>query len=351
MEKLRIGDKLVGDGEPCFIIAEAGVNHNGDFELAKKLIDVAKQAGADAVKFQTFKSEGVTTATTTMASYQERNIGDSESQVKMLRRLELEYELFEELKDYCDEKGIIFLSTPHSYDAINFLDPLVPAHKIGSGDLTNIPSLEMIAKKGKPVILSTGMGTLEEIREAVDAVRNQANERIVVLQCVSNYPSSLEDQNIKAVQTLRKEFNVLTGYSDHTMSIIAPLIAVSLGACVIEKHLTLDRTLPGPDHKASLEPNELKEMIDSIRKAERALGDGIKKPTDEEVEIKRVTRKSLVAGVDIPEGTAISREMIEIKRPETGIRPKRLKDILGKKANRSIVKDEVITEDMIRWKG
>lgn len=349
MEKLRIGDKLVGAGEPCFIIAEAGVNHNGDFELAKKLIDVAKQAGADAVKFQTFKSEGVTTATTAMASYQERNIGDSESQVKMLGRLELEYELFEELKDYCDEKGIIFLSTPHSYDAIDFLDPLVPAHKIGSGDLTNIPSLEMVAKKGKPVILSTGMGTLEEIREAVEAVRNQGNERIILLQCVTDYPSNLEDQNIRTVETLRNEFNVLTGYSDHTMGIIAPLVAVSLGACVIEKHFTLDRDLPGPDHKASLDPDELKEMIDSVRKAERALGTGIKKPTKDEEEIKRIARKSLVASIDIAEGTSITRNMIDIKRPETGMRPKRLKEVIGTKAKRNISKDEVITEEMISW--
>jgi N-acetylneuraminate synthase len=349
MENLRIGDKLVGDGEPCFIIAEAGVNHNGNFELAKKLIDIAKQAGADAVKFQTFKSEGVTTATTNMASYQERNIGESESQVKMLRRLELEYGLFEELKKYCDEKGIIFLSTPHSYDAINFLDPLVPAHKVGSGDLTNIPSLEMVAKKGKPVILSTGMGTLEEIREAVDTIRNMSNEQIILLQCVTDYPSNLEDQNIRTVETLKNEFKVLTGFSDHTMGIIAPLVAVSLGACVIEKHFTLDRDLPGPDHKASLDPDELKEMIDSVRKAERALGTGIKKPTKIEIEIKRLARKSLVASIDITEGTSITRNMIDIKRPETGMRPKRLKEVIGAKAKRNISKDEVITEEMISW--
>jgi N-acetylneuraminate synthase len=349
MENLRIGDKLVGDGEPCFIIAEAGVNHNGNFELAKKLIDIAKQAGADAVKFQTFKSEGVTTATTNMASYQERNIGESESQVKMLRRLELEYGLFEELKKYCDEKGIIFLSTPHSYDAINFLDPLVPAHKVGSGDLTNIPSLEMVAKKGKPVILSTGMGTLEEIREAVDTIRNMSNEQIILLQCVTDYPSNLEDQNIRTVETLKNEFKVLTGFSDHTMGIIAPLVAVSLGACVIEKHFTLDRDLPGPDHKASLDPDGLKEMIDSVRKAERALGTGIKKPTKIEIEIKRLARKSLVASIDITEGTSITRNMVDIKRPETGMRPKRLKEVIGAKAKRNISKDEVITEEMISW--
>ena len=301
------------------------------------------------MKFQTFKSEGVTTATTNMASYQERNIGESESQVKMLRRLELEYGLFEELKKYCDAKGIIFLSTPHSYDAINFLDPLVPAHKVGSGDLTNIPSLEMVAKKGKPVILSTGMGTLEEIREAVDTIRNMSNEQIILLQCVTDYPSNLEDQNIRTVETLKNEFKVLTGFSDHTMGIIAPLVAVSLGACVIEKHFTLDRDLPGPDHKASLDPDELKEMIDSVRKAERALGTGIKKPTKIEIEIKRLARKSLVASIDITEGTSITRNMIDIKRPETGMRPKRLKEVIGAKAKRNISKDEVITEEMISW--
>ncbi|MHA1423764.1 MAG: N-acetylneuraminate synthase [Candidatus Thorarchaeota archaeon] len=349
MDTILISDRKVGDGKPCFIIAEVGVNHNGDVQLAKKMIDAAKDAGADAVKFQTFKSEGVATTTTSMADYQETNIGKSDSQIKMLRELELDYECFIELKEYCDEKSILFLSTAHSFDAIDFLDSIVPAHKISSGDITNIPSIEKIASKGKPIILSTGMATVEEISEALETIRLQGNNQIILLQCVSNYPSKLENQNLRTIVTLRTDFDILTGFSDHTTNNISALVAVSLGACLVEKHFTLDKSLPGPDHKASVEPDELRELIDSIREAESTLGDGIKKPTEEELNNQRIARKSLVASVDIPKGTIITREMIEIKRPETGIRPKRLKEIIGKKSKQNIVEDQVITEEMILW--
>jgi N,N'-diacetyllegionaminate synthase len=351
MYKVNIDSKWIGDGQPCFVIAEAGINHNGKIELAKQLIDEAKKAGADAVKFQTFKSEGVTAISAELAGYQKKNIGTKQSQIDMLRKYEFEYDTFREMKEYCDKRKIVFLSTPHSYDAIDFLDDLVPAYKISSGDITNIPAIEKIAKKGKPVIISTGMATLEEIRDALDTVRNAGNDQIILLQCVTSYPSNLEDQNIEVVRTLRMKFDVLTGFSDHTMGLIAPIVAVSVGACLIEKHFTLDRTLEGPDHKASLEPSELKEMIDSIRNAQAALGDGIKRITDEEKKNRVVSRKSLVASRDISRGTIITRDMIEIKRPETGIRPKRLKDILGSKANSDIKEDDVITNEMILWKN
>jgi N,N'-diacetyllegionaminate synthase len=351
MNKVRIGNKLIGDGESCFIIAEAGVNHNGDIKLAIKLIDEAKSAGADAVKFQTFKSKGVTTAATGITEYQRKNMGRNGSQLRMLQDLELDYSAFSKLKEHCEEKGIIFLSTPHSFDAIDFLDPLVPAHKMGSGDLTNIPAIAKVAEKGKPILLSTGMATVDEIEEAIAAIRARGNDQIILLQCVTNYPSSLGDQNLKTIQVMRNEFNVLTGFSDHTIGTTAALVAVTLGACVVEKHFTLSRKLPGPDHKASMEPNELEGLIQLIREVELSLGDGEKKPTKDEEEIAAVARKSLVASIDIPEGTTISRDMIDIKRPQTGLRPGRLDDIIGKKAKKDIKQDNVLTEDMIDWTG
>ena len=349
MHKVRIGDKSVGDDEPCYIIAEVGVNHNGDIELAMKMIDAAKLAGADAVKFQTFKSEGVTTGSVGMADYQKENIGKGESQLKMLKELELDYSAFPKLEEYCNKKGITFLSTPHSFDAIDFLDSLVPAHKVGSGDLTNIPALESLAQKGKPVLISTGMATIEEVEEAVEAVRGSGNQQIVLLQCISNYPSSLQEQNLMTIKTLRKKFDVLTGFSDHTVGTTASLVAVTLGACLIEKHFTLDQSLPGPDHKASIEPDELKLLIELIRDVEASLGDGIKRPTEDEQKTSAIARKSLVARIDIPQGETIKRDMIDIKRPQTGLRPKRLKDIIGKKTKVDIQKDDVLTEDMIQW--
>lgn len=351
MDKIGIGNRLIGDAEPCFIIAEVGVNHNGDFNLAKKMIDEAKRAGADAVKFQTFKSEGVATTSTSMAEYQKENLGLEESQLMMLKNLELEYPDFIKLEEYCRANNIIFLSTPHSFDAIDFLDSIVPAYKVGSGDLTNIPALELMAQKGKPMVISTGMATLAEISDAVAAVRDNGNQQIVLLQCVSNYPSSLHEQNLLTIKTLRERFHVLTGFSDHTVGTTASLVAVSLGACIIEKHFTLDRTLPGPDHKASIEPKDLRLLIDLIRDVEKAIGNGIKEPTAEELKTAEIARKSLVARVDIAKDKTITRDMIDIKRPQTGIRPRRLKAIIGRKAAVHIPKDSVLTEDMIQWSG
>lgn len=342
MIKIKIGNKWVGEGQPCFIIAEAGVNHNGDIEIAKKLIDAAKDAGADAVKFQTFKTENVVTKHAQMAEYQKKNIGKEESQFEMIKKFELRYEDFEELKEYCDKKEIVFLSTPHSSDAIDFLEPLVPVYKVGSGDLTNLPFLRELAKKRKPIILSTGMATLDEIEEAVETVKRNGCGEIVLLQCVTSYPARIEDVNLRAIQTLKQAFKLPVGFSDHTLSTIIPAVATAMGACIIEKHFTLDKNLPGPDHKASLEPKELKEMIRNIREVEKAMGNGIKEPTVAEEKIKKVVRKSIVAKVDISKEAIITRAMIDIKRPGTGIPPKYLNKIVGSKSRRDIGKDEVI---------
>jgi len=347
MKLIQIKNKIIGENGPCFVIAEAGMNHNGKLDLAKKLIDVAKEAEVDAVKFQTSKSEDVMTEQAEMPEYQKENLGATTSQLEMEKEIELEDSCFEELKRYCDEKGIMFLSTPHSPQAIDVLEPLVPAFKVGSGDINNFPFLEKLAKKGKPIILSTGMSNLEEVGEAVKAIKEAGNEEIILLHCLTDYPADIGKVNLRAILTLRNTFKLLVGYSDHTLGITAPIAAVALGACVIEKHFTLDRNLPGPDHKASLEPEELKEMIKEIRNTEKAMGDGIKRPTEEEEEIKKVARKSIVAQNNIAKGEIIRQEMLAIKRPASGLASKELPKVIGKKAKRDIEKDELITLDIL----
>jgi N-acetylneuraminate synthase/N,N'-diacetyllegionaminate synthase len=342
-KKIKIGNCLLGESELCFIIAEAGVNHNGSLGLAKKLVDGAKEVGVDAIKFQTFKAEDLVAKKTEMVAYQRKNVGKKESQFEMLKKLELTERDFIELKKYCDKKGIIFLSTPHTEDAIDFLESLVPVYKIGSGDLTNLPFLEKVARKQKPIILSTGMATLNEIREAVNTIKKERNNKIILLHCTTNYPCPLEEVNLRAMLTLKKEFNLPIGYSDHTFGILVPIMAVAMGAKIIEKHFTLDKNLPGPDHKASLEPKELKEMVESIRNVEKALGNGIKRPTKNEEKIKSFVRKTIVAKVNIPKGIKITKEMLSIKRAGVGIEPKYLKKIIGKVAKKNIVKEEIIT--------
>jgi len=364
--EIKIKNKLISKGSPCFIIAEAGVNHNGDINLAKKLIDKAKETGADAVKFQTFKAENLVAKKARMADYQEKNIGKKKTQFEMLKNLELDYKDFIELKKYCDKKKIIFLSTPHSEDAIDFLEPLVQAYKIGSGDLTNLFFLEKIAKKKKPIILSTGMANLEEVREAVETIL-PINKELILLHCTTNYPTSLNEVNLKAIQTMKKEFNLFVGYSDHTTGINVSLVAVAFGACLIEKHFTLDKNFPGPDQKASLEPKELKEMIEGIRDIEKrrnkgenpekiieelclpgVMGDGIKKPNQSELEVAKVIRKSIVAAKDIKKGTKMRKDMLVIKRPGTGIGPKFINKVIGKESKKDIKKDELIQfEDLL----
>jgi N,N'-diacetyllegionaminate synthase len=341
--KIKIGGRLIGEGERSFIIAEAGVNHNGDIGLAKKLIDAAKEAGADAVKFQTFKAEEVAAPEAEKADYQKQTTGSEESQLEMIKNLELSEKDFEDLSLYARQKGIVFLSTAFDNESADLLEKLgVPAFKIPSGEINNFPFLKYIAGKGRPVILSTGMSTLKEVEEAVRVIRGEGIEEIVLLHCVSSYPASVEDTNLRAMDTMKQAFGLPVGLSDHSTGIIIPAAAVAMGACVIEKHFTLDRNLPGPDHLASLEPDELKEMVNAIQEVEKALGDGVKKPVSAEEEVKKVARRSVVAVKDIPEDTVITREMLAIKRPGTGIEPKKIDTVIGKETKRYIKSGELI---------
>jgi N-acetylneuraminate synthase len=344
---IHIGSKHIGEKQPCFIIAEAGINHNGKLSLAKKLVDVAISAGADAVKFQTFKAEGVVTDDVDLATYAKKNIGKNLTQLQMIKRYELSYDEFKELKKYCDKKGIIFLSTPHSFDAIDFLEDLVPAYKFGSGDLTNLPALHYASRKQKPILFGTGMATLQEVRAAIRTIHSSGNHQIIALHCTTNYPCPLEEVNLRAMLTMQNTLNCLVGYSDHTIGITVPIMAATLGAVVIEKHFTLSKTMQGPDHAASLEPEELTQMVTAIRTVETILGSYAKKPTRSEKEIMKLVRKSIVAAHDIRKGVILRRSMLDIKRPGTGLSPIHLQQFLGKKTKKPIKKDELIRESMV----
>jgi len=344
MTYLKIANREIGNNEPCFIIAEAGVNHNGDVNLAKKLIDAAREAGADAVKFQTFKVEALVTESADKAPYQKESTGNRESQFEMIKKLELSTENFQELSDYAQEKGIIFLSTPFDRGSVDLLDEIgVPAFKVGSGEITNFPLLKHIARKKKPVILSTGMAILGEIEEALTAIRQDGVDEIILLHCVTCYPAKIEDVNLRAMETLRQAFRLPVGLSDHTLGITVPIAAVALGACTVEKHFTLDKKLPGPDHQASLEPGELKGMIKAVRDVEKALGNGIKRLNMAEEENRGVVRRSIVARVDIPAGAVIVEDMLDIKRPGNGVEPKFIDLLIGRKVKVAIKQDEIIT--------
>jgi N,N'-diacetyllegionaminate synthase len=327
---LNIGDCHVGRDQPCLIIAEAGVNHNGDLALARKLVDAAADAGADAVKFQTFSAERLVTPDAPQADYQRRNMGKVESQFDMLKRLELSEDAHRDLISYCQERNIVFLSTPFEAESADFLESLdVPGFKIPSGEITNLPFLSHVARKQRPIILSTGMSTLDEVREAVDCIRAAENDQLALLHCVSNYPAAPDDVNLRAMETMINTFDCLVGYSDHTEGIEIAFAAVALGACIIEKHFTLDRNLPGPDHKASLEPGELAAMVAGIRRVASALGDGVKQPTPSEAATAAVARKSIVAAHDIAVGTVLEEQMLAVRRPGSGISPSRWYDIIG----------------------
>jgi N-acetylneuraminate synthase/N,N'-diacetyllegionaminate synthase len=342
-QEIILPNHIIGENHPVFVIAEAGVNHNGDLALARKLIDVAAEAGVDAVKFQTFRAEKLVTFSAKQAAYQTQNTGAEESQLEMLKRLELPYEAHEDLKAYAESKGLVFMSTPFDNEAIDFLFDLgVVIFKAGSGELTNLPYLKKMAAKGIPLILSTGMAVLEEIRQAVDAVASTGNDQLALLQCTTNYPAPFEDANLRAMATLHREFGTVVGYSDHTEGIIAPVIAVAMGATIIEKHFTLDRTLPGPDHKASLEPGELAEMMRQIRLAETMKGTGEKLPTRSEKEIAGVARKSIVAAMDLPAETVLTPEMLVAKRPGHGISPALMARVVGKVLKRNVEKDSLL---------
>jgi N,N'-diacetyllegionaminate synthase len=338
---------MIGIGHPCFIIAEAGVNHNGKLELAKKLVDAAVAAGVDAVKFQTAKAEDVVVDSVEVADYAKKNIGKNITQLAMIKKFELSYDNFVYLHGYCEKKGILFLSTPHSIDAIDFLDKLVPAFKIGSGDINNIPALRLVARKKKPIILGTGMSTMKEINDAISVIQSEKNNKIIALHCTTNYPCPLEEVNLRAMITMQHELDCLVGYSDHTLGSTVPLMAVSLGAVILEKHFTLNRNFSGPDHMASMTPKELTSMVQDIRKIETALGSEIKKPTASEKKIMRLVRKSIVANQPIKKGTRLTEQIVSIKRPGTGIPPKELQNIIGKKTKSFVDKDQIFQWDMV----
>jgi N-acetylneuraminate synthase len=328
---ITLGDRSIGAGQPCFIIAEAGVNHNGDPALAHRLIDVAFQAGADAVKFQTFSADRLVTLDAPKAEYQLQQTEASESQYEMLKRLELSVETLRELQQHCDQVGIRFMSTPFDEESVDLLNELgVTIFKTPSGEITNLPYLAHIARTGKPLIVSTGMATLGEVETAVNTIRSSGNQDLILLHCVSNYPADPADVNLRAMHTMAQAFGVPIGFSDHTAGIEIALAAVALGACVIEKHFTLDRTLPGPDHAASLEPDQLTALIRGIRHIEAALGDGRKQPTASEANTAAVARKSLVAAYDLPAGVILSNDMIAVKRPGTGLPPMLLPQVIGR---------------------
>ncbi|GBF12458.1 N-acetylneuraminate synthase [Tepidibacillus sp. HK-1] len=326
-----------------YVIAEAGVNHNGDINLAKKLIDVAKEAGADAIKFQTFISEKVVSRHAPKAEYQNKNTSTKESQLEMVKKLELSFDKFVELSEYCRKKDIEFLSTAFDFDSIDFLNSLeMKRWKIPSGDITNLPYLIKIAKLGKPVILSTGMSTMEDIRAAVSILKENGSGEITVLHCTTEYPTPYDDVNLKAMNTIQIEFDVPVGYSDHTLGIEVPIAAVAMGATVIEKHFTLDRNMEGPDHKASLEPNELKAMVNAIRNVEVAIGSGEKKPAESEKKNMAIARKSIIAKRNISKGERFTEENLTVKRPGNGISPMKWFEVIGRVALRDFEEDELI---------
>ncbi len=315
--------------KPVFIVAEAGLNHNGNLDTAKVLVNKASQIGVDAVKFQLFKAESLVSK------------NDDKKQYELLKSLELGFDEHKALFDLCNNLGIKFLSSPFDEESSNFLDDLgIYAFKIASSELTNLPLIKHIAKKNKPIILSTGMSTIKEIEEAVTIIKNHNNQNLTLLHCVSSYPADPEDVNLLAIKTMHNIFKVDVGYSDHSLGIDIPIGAVVLGSTVIEKHFTLDNNMDGPDHKLSLSVNDFKEMVNRIRIIEKALGTGIKEPTEKEIIIKDRARKSLVAQVDILKGSTILESSISIRRPGMGIAPKYKDLITGKKASRDILKNE-----------
>lgn len=324
------------------IIAEAGVNHNGSLELAYKMVDSAKNASVDCIKFQTYKSHNIVSKNASKADYQKENTGDG-AQIDMLQSLELSYEDFSNLKNYCDRVGIRFISTPFDLESIAFLDSLdIPFWKIPSGEVTNFPYLKAIAKTGRPVIMSTGMCDIEEIRNAVDVLIQYGTTEIKLLHCNTEYPTPFEDVNLNAMKTIKDTFGYEVGYSDHTKGIEVPIAAVAMGATIIEKHFTLDRNMEGPDHKASLEPDELAQMIKSIRNIEKALGSNIKTPSDSEKKNILIARKSIVAKKRINKGDIFSEDNITVKRPGCGISPMKWDSVIGLKAIRDFEEDELI---------
>lgn len=328
---VSLGGRVVGVGAPCYVIAEAGVNHNGDMMMARQLVDAAVAAGADAVKFQTFRASTLVTAAAPKAAYQLTTTDPGESQFAMLKRLELAEEAHHALIAYCRERGIQFLTTPFDETTADLVASLaLPVIKVPSGEVTNLPFLAHVGRTGQAIILSTGMATLEEVTEAVQTLRAAGTKDLVLLHCVSNYPADPAVVNLRAMKTLADTFAVPVGYSDHTMGNDVSLGAVAMGACVIEKHLTLDRELPGPDHRASAEPAEFAALVRGIRAIESALGTGVKAPAASEAEVARVARKSVVAARALAAGSVLTDEMLAVRRPGTGLAPQERARLVGR---------------------
>ncbi len=326
-----------------FVIAEAGINHNGSLKLAKELVDAAKYAGADCIKFQTFIAKNLVTKNALKAEYQRQQTLAEESQYDMLKKFELSFDEFVELSRYCLDKNIEFLSTAFDFDSIEFAKSLgMKRWKIPSGEITNLPYLIKIAKLNKPIILSTGMSTMDDIEKALSVLRENGAGEITVLHCTTEYPTPFSDVNLKAMLSIKEEFGVKVGYSDHTQGIEVAIAATALGATVIEKHLTLDRKMEGPDHKSSLEPWEMKSMVESIRNIELALGDGIKQPVDSEKKNMGIARKSIVAKRYIKKDEIFTEDNLTVKRPSNGISPMQWFEVLGKRAIRDFQEDELI---------
>lgn len=343
MQKIiKIDGKIISEKSPCFIIAEAGVNHNGSIKLAKKLIDEAKAMGADAIKFQTYRTEELVAKDAPKADYQKKS-APRESQFEMLKRLELSDNDFFEIQKYCKAKKIIFLSSCFDSPSAKLLQKLnVPAFKIGSGELTNFPLLRQVAKYNKPIILSTGMSDLSEVRKAVSVIYKAGNKSLIILHCTTNYPSDPAEANLRAIKTLENVFKVPIGFSDHTEGIIVTLTARALGAQVIEKHFTLDKSMSGPDHKASMEPQEFKLLVKGIRTIETALGDGKKVTQKSELNIRQIARKSIFSACAIKKGDKIKEKMLVLKRPGTGIGADKMSKIIGKIAAHNIAMNSML---------
>ena len=335
--QLEIGGRWIGPGAPCFVIAEAGVNHNGDLQLARRMVDAAADAGADAVKFQTFRAECLAAPGAPQAEYQRRATGRSQSQLEMLRQLELSARDHAALRDHCRRRGILFLSSPFDEPSADLLAELdVELFKLPSGELTNLEFIGYVARQGRPLIVSTGMASLGEVEAAVDVLAREAVAGYALLHCVSSYPAEPADVNLRAMHTLRTAFGCPVGFSDHTLGTEVALAAVALGACVLEKHFTLDRALPGPDHQASLEVPQLGQLVRGVRRVEAALGSGGKRPAAGERDTAAVARKSLVAAHDIPAGTRLTRTMLVLRRPGTGLPPAMGPYLLDRIARRHI---------------
>jgi N,N'-diacetyllegionaminate synthase len=340
---ITLGERRIEPGAPAFVVAEAGVNHNGDPALALALVDAAAEAGADAVKFQTFRTDALVSRAAPKAGYQVETTGAAESQREMLARLELSFADFARVQERCAKRGVVFFSAPFDEESADALQRLgVALFKVPSGEITNLPYLRHIARKGRPMIVSTGMCTLPEVATAMAAIRDAGDPPVALLHCVSAYPAPAGEVNLRAMDTLAAHFGVPVGLSDHTLGIEVALAAVARGSTVIEKHLTLDKTLPGPDHRASLDPAEMAALVRGIRTVEAALGDGDKRPTVSELDTRRVARKSLVAARALRAGERLGADAIVIKRPGTGIAPGELDRVLGRRLRRDLAADDVI---------